>query len=239
MRKFRSRTARLIYLKTLFILMTVVFVVTTVFISRSLKDFFYNLKISEAENISRSISSDLSHAGESVHLMNELLNEKLLTTAKAVGLIHDNLDNKRLAELAAIFAVDEIYAYNTDGIIEYSASGKYVGWQIHPGHPAYEFMNSDKESMTEEIRKDSESDLYYKYGYIKAPDGCTIQIGILAETVQKMLESFRLQSLLEKIVDDDVVELFAINNLYQISASTNSEILNHRILDKDLLKSSP
>ncbi|MGI6298659.1 MAG: putative bifunctional diguanylate cyclase/phosphodiesterase [Saccharofermentanales bacterium] len=215
--------------------MTAVFVVTTVFISRSLKDFFYNLKISEAENISRSISSDLSHAGESVHLINELLNEKLLTTAKAVGLNHDNLDNKRLAELAAIFAVDEIYAYNTDGIIEYSASGKYVGWQIHPGHPAYEFMNSDKESMTEEIRKDSESDLYYKYGYIKAPDGCTIQIGILAETVQKMLESFRLQSLLEKIIDDDVVELFAINNLYQISASTNSEILNHRILDKDLI----
>ncbi len=235
MRKFRSRTARLIYLKTLFILMTVVFVVTTVFISRSLKDFFYNLKISEAENISRSISSDLSHAGESVHLINELLNEKLLTTAKAVGLNHDNLDNKRLAELAAIFAVDEIYAYNTDGIIEYSASGKYVGWQIHPGHPAYEFMNSDKESMTEEIRKDSESDLYYKYGYIKAPDGCTIQIGILAETVQKMLESFRLQSLLEKIIDDDIVELFAIDNLYQISASTNSEILNHRILDKDLI----
>ncbi|MGI6169886.1 MAG: putative bifunctional diguanylate cyclase/phosphodiesterase [Christensenellales bacterium] len=235
MRKFRSRTARLIYLKTLFILMTAVFVVTTVFISRSLKDFFYNLKISEAENISRSISSDLSHAGESVHLINELLNEKLLTTAKAVGLNHDNLDNKRLAELAAIFAVDEIYAYNTDGIIEYSASGKYVGWQIHPGHPAYEFMNSDKESMTEEIRKDSDSDLYYKYGYIKTTDGCTIQIGILAETVQEMLESFRLQSLLEKIIDDDVVELFAINNLYQISASTNSEILNHRILDKDLI----
>ena len=88
--------------------MTVVFVVTTVFISRSLKDFFYNLKISEAENISRSISSDLSHAGESVHLINELLNEKLLTTAKAVGLNNANLDNKRLAELAAAFAVGEI-----------------------------------------------------------------------------------------------------------------------------------
>jgi len=235
MRKFRSRTARLIYLKTLFILLTVVFVVTTVFISRSLKDFFYNLKISEAENISRSISSDLSHTGESVDLINKLLNDKLLTTAKAVGVNHNVLDNQLLAELAAAFAVDEVYAYNTDGIVEYSASGKYVGWQTYPGHPAYEFMHSDKESMTEEIRKDSESDLYYKYGYIKVPDGCTIQIGILAETVQKMLESFRLQSLLEKIIDDDVVELFAVNNLYQISASTNSEILNHRILDKELI----
>lgn len=96
-------------------------------------------------------------------------------------------------------------------------------------------MISNENLLIEDIRKDSESDLYYKYGYIKNPDGSFIQVGILAEKVHNLLESFRLQNLIDDIViDSDLVQLYALDRDYRIIASTNENIIDLEIKDEDI-----
>ena len=93
-------------------------------------------------------------------------------------------------ELEYDFKIDDIKKYlnNSDGIIEYSSSGKYIGWVAYEGHPVFDFMKGKEDMLIENIRKDSESDMYYKYGYIKHSDGYFIQIGILAEKAHNILD---------------------------------------------------
>lgn len=64
----------------------------------------------------------------------------------------EDYSDEFLTELSNTFDLDEIYAYNSEGIIEYSNSGKYIGWKAYEGHPVYDFMNGDEEIIEKEIR---------------------------------------------------------------------------------------
>jgi diguanylate cyclase (GGDEF)-like protein len=193
-------------------------------VSNSIKNYFYDLKKEEALKIARNISLDLSHNGVAVDIINDLLEDKLIYSLKAAELHKENYSNEYLKELANAFELDEIYAYNTEGVIEYSSSGKYIGWEAYKGHPVYEFMHGEKDLLIEDIRKDSDSDLYYKYGYIKNEDGTFVQMGILADKVQDLLEPVRLQNHLEEIAaDSSIVQLYALNSDYIVTASTRKD----------------
>ena len=207
-----------------FIIITSIFAIITYTMSYTIKNYFYDLKKEEAMKIARNISNGLSHAGEAVDTINKLLEDKLISSLKAAQMHREDYSNEYLVELANTFELDEIYAYNSEGIIEYSNSGKYIGWQAYEGHPVNDFMIGHEDQLIEDIRRDSESDSYYKYGYIKHPDGYFIQIGILAEKVHNLLESVRLQNHLEEIiVGGDIIQLCALNNDYIITASTNND----------------
>lgn len=219
-----------------FIIITSIFIIITYTMSNSIKNYFYDLKKEEAMKIARNISNGLSHAGEAVDTINKLLEDKLISSLKAAQMHREDYSNEYLVELANTFELDEIYAYNSEGIIEYSNSGKYIGWQAYEGHPVNDFMIGHEDLLIEDIRRDSESDSYYKYGYIKHPDGYFIQIGILAEKVHNLLESVRLQNHLEEIiVGGDIIQLCALNNDYIITASTNNDSIGFKIKDEAII----
>ena len=73
---------------------------------------------------------------------------------------------------------------------------KYLGWKAHEGHPVHNFMVGDQEILVEDIRKDSESDNYLKYAYLRNEDGSFVQIGIMADTVYNFLRGFEINDLL-------------------------------------------
>lgn len=222
--KYKNRKTNInIYIIPFFII-TIIFIIIMFTMSNTVKNYYYDLKKEEALKIARSISIDLSHTGEAVNTINKLLEGKLKDSLNAAEMHREDYSDEFLAEIANTFDLDEIYAYNSEGVIEYSNSGKYIGWKAFEGHPVYDFMIGDEEILIEDIRRDSESELYYKYGYSKHPDGYFIQIGILAEKVHNLLESFRLQNHLEEIiVDGSIVQLYALNSDYIITASTNKD----------------
>lgn len=91
-------------------------------------------------------------------------------------------------------------------------------------------MIGNDEILIEDIRRDSESNLYYKYAYIKNPDGTFIQIGILAEKVYDLLAQFRLQNILDEMAKGgDIVQLYSLNEDTIVTASTDRAMIGNKV----------
>lgn len=216
------------------IIVTLITIITVTIMSRNIKSYYYDLKKEEAIKISRTISSNLSHSGLAVVTINTLLDKKLTGFLITIEAQKESYSNDFLAELGKKLELDEIYSYNSEGKIIYSSSGRYIGWQATEGTPVYDFMMGDEDILIEDIRKDTESEIYYKYGYIRNEDGSFLQIGILADKVFKLLESFRLQNqLIDMAKDSDIYELSALDNDYVITASTKEELIGTSITDEE------
>ncbi len=216
------------------IIVTLITIITVTIMSRNIKSYYYDLKKEEAIKISRTISSNLSHSGLAVVTINTLLDKKLTGFLITIEAQKESYSNDFLAELGKKLELDEIYSYNSEGKIIYSSSGRYIGWQATEGTPVYDFMMGDEDILIEDIRKDTESEIYYKYGYIRNEDGSFLQIGILADKVFKLLESFRLQNqLIDMAKDSDIYELSALGNDYVITASTKEELIGTSITDEE------
>lgn len=189
-----------------------------------------------AVNTVDSYSYMLAYSHEAYDTITALLDEKLSVASQAIMLNVEKKDNAVLADLAKRFQIDEVYLYDQEGVIRYSNNGKYIGWRAYEGHPVYEFMNSDRELFVEDIRKDTESDLYYKYAYIKNQDGSFIQIGALAEYVHELRGRFEYQQLLSALYTRSDISFIAyLDETFTIHASSDPQYHDLVITDVRVL----
>lgn len=141
-----------------------------------------------------------------------MLEEKIVMTGKGIIRNSDKLSNAYLKGYAEDAGFQEINWYSKEGVILYSNIEDYVGWKPDTDHAAYRFMKGSDKTMIEAIRKDSESGKFVQYGYVKAPDGSFIQLGISADQVMALTESFSYQTLISKLgKSEDVVYALMIS----------------------------
>ncbi len=225
---FKSQTV-------MFLISGLVLFVLGYYILGSVEDFFYQRVQTEAKQFAKIYARNLETAMQADSLINKLLAEKILAAGQSAVSRESELSSELLTEIALVNHVDEIYAYNAQGVIMYSGSGKYIGWKAPEGHPVFRFMHSDEPTYVEEIRKDSEADIYYKYGYYRGSEGRFIQIGVLADTVNAFLDSFDMQRLLREVGDDPSVTyaLYLDSNLNPLAygAAEQLEPLSKEALD--------
>ena len=190
-----------------------------------IESFLYGRVQVEAQRFSKSYATNLETAMQADSIINTLLSEKLLTAGEIAASYEGALSNKELKRIAQATRVDEIYEYNPLGVIEYSASGKYIGWKTPQNHSVDRFQRSDKDMLVEEIRKDSESDIYYKYAYVKRLGGRFVQVGVLAETIYDFLDGFDMQRLLAEMEADSSISYASfMNGNMEILAQTGTGI---------------
>ncbi|TAH74728.1 MAG: bifunctional diguanylate cyclase/phosphodiesterase [Anaerolineaceae bacterium] len=216
-----------------FFALTLVFLTLIYFVaSNRIKERYDDFE-REAIGMADVYSNSLVSSHEAYEIISDLLNEKLMIASQAIMLIEDNKDSEALSNLAERFQIDEIHLYNKDGVIVYSKGNKYVGWEAYEGHPVYDFMISNQELLVEEIRRDTESHVYYKYAYVKNEDGTFVQIGVLADNIQRFLGRFDLQVLINGLSQkDDLIHVSFINNEYEIIASSNTHYIGRMISDE-------
>lgn len=216
------------------IITIMLFIVSKVAIN-NIKYYYYNLMKMESLNLAKSYSHSLAKASEAYEIVNELLEGKLHAASKVTALYDGHHSNLLLKELAESLEIDEIYSYNPQGEIIFSNVEKYIGWKAYEGHPVYDFMISNEQSLVGEIRQDSESGVYYKYGYFRRPNGHFVQIGILADKIQSFLSGFEIQQLLEELGDDGVVtQICFIDNDFNVLGSTEPELIGTQIKDRNI-----
>lgn len=205
--------------------------------------FIVNNRINERyknfEEAALSIVDSYSHtmitSKEAHEIISKLLNEKLMVASQAVMLIEKDKHGEGLSELADRFQLDEIHLYNKDGKIIYSKGNKYIGWKAYEGHPVYDFMISNKEFLVEDIRQDSESDVYYKYAYVKGNDDTFVQIGVMADNIQKFLGHFEIQELINSIIKrSNAKHASFIDQEYKVVASSSSHFVGLSIKDESM-----
>lgn len=157
----------------------------------------------------------------SLELVNKMIEDKIRVVAKATMVNEKSLSNDILKKIAKDLDVGEINYYSSDGEIIYSNFDSYVGWKPSKDHPVEIFRISGIDEFMEDIRKDSESSNYNKYGYLRSIKGSFIQIGIRANEVENLTLKFNYQTLVEKLAQGENIinVLFIDKNLKTIADS--------------------
>ncbi|MCM1988624.1 methyl-accepting chemotaxis protein [Oceanirhabdus seepicola] len=164
--------------------------------------------------------------------INEMLDDKLMVSGRMVLNNQEKLSNDYLSELMKNLEVDVINFFDESGKIIYSTKVNYIGWKAPEGHEVYDFLTSDKVEFTESIRKDSESNNYYKYGYVRNQDGSFIQTGISANKIQALTDKFNYQSIVENLGEkEDIVYALVIDKNLKAIAHSNSDRVGRELTD--------
>jgi len=202
-------------------------------------DFVRNLFLRRLEEESLNYASIYTHSltksREAYNAINDLLEERLLTALSTTALFSHQMTDQALRALAESLSVDEIYIYNPQGVIEVSTRPEYLGWEARPGHPVYAFMHSRLEVLVEDIRKDSESDRYYKYAYRRLDGGRFVQLGIGADFVEGFLSSFELQRIVDEISSFRLVDhVCFVSPDFTVLASSHEEYVGVDLDDPEV-----
>ena len=198
-----------------------------------------NQKYTELENITLEISDSfaqsLAQTRKSSQVITELLDEKILNASQAIMLIENKYDNQVLQSISKMFNVDEVHLFDPEGEIIYSTSEQIIGWKVYESHPIYAFMMGDQSMLVEDIRRDTEDGLLYKFGYVKNADGSFLQLGILAEHIHEVLADFEITNLVHNISDrSDVKDVFYIDESYEVVASSIPSYIGWEIKDSQI-----
>lgn len=200
----------------------------------SVKNHYHKHVQEDTLSLAYNYSHSLTKVTEAKEILNQLIDEKLLVASKTVTLYEGEYSNELLGQMADNLIVDVIYYYNSQGQIIYSNDGTYIGWKAYEGHPVYNFMISGNQSLVEVIRKDSESEKYYKYGYFKGFNGEFVQIGVLADKIQNFLDEFELQRLIDELIDNGMTKKISfIDNNFNIIVSTDEQLIGKKITNQE------
>lgn len=175
----------------------------------------------EALNVSEGYMRLLQYSGDVREVVSELLDEKLQVAGESLRVMDNEDIILNLEKLAEKLLLDEIHFYDEGGTIIHSRGGNYLGWKAYEGHPIYDFMMSGQDLLIEEIRKDSESEKFYKYGYSRNSDGTFIQFGIQADLASSFMEEFDLREVIELMSrEEKVLHAVFYNEESQVLASS-------------------
>lgn len=172
--------------------------------------------------VTQHVKARIEGSALSIATINAMLGENILGVADLV-MLQEEPSDAVLTDIAESLGVDAIHWYNPQGVIIASAFGDYVNWQAPRDHPAFLFMQGAQEYLVEDIRKDSESDNYYKYGYKKAPGGYMVQVGIQANDVQALTDQFSSDKLVVDLVSGATLSYAAVFDAQgQLEASSDA-----------------
>ena len=152
----------------------------------------------DAFKIAQNYSDVLTKSYQAGEVINSILDEKIIAAGKIAALYEGNETTKLLADITYNLNLTDMYLYDAQGKVILSSTGEYIGWQVEDNHPIAKFMRSGEREFIEEIRADTETGEYYKFGYYRIDDGRFYQVRIRGEIVQEFLKSF----LIEKNLDD-------------------------------------
>ena len=162
----------------------------------------------------------------SLNQMTEMLDNTIRTTNNTIQISMAHLDNAFIEALVAGSDVDEIYVYDRNGKVLHTNISDFIGWKASSGDRMYDFIQSGESEVMDEIVQDGETGQFIKYGYFKIGNQGYVQVGILADTIQELTETFSYQRLVDIMAADDgiVYVMFIDNNLVATAHSDHGEI---------------
>lgn len=183
--------------------------------------------------LSNQVARQIESLAISINTINEMIEDNIRSVGKLIITNQDHIDNNDLDQIALDFNVREINVMDQGGKILFSNYEENIGQRIESNHPAYTFLTSEKKELMEGVRKSVSSQDYFKYGYVKNPQGGFVQVGVLANHVQNLSEKFSYQNLVEEIAADNhiVYALFIDTNL-RAKAHSNRERIGIELTDQ-------
>ncbi|CAH2214679.1 methyl-accepting chemotaxis protein [Tepidibacter aestuarii] len=173
----------------------------------------------------KEITSQLERNNEAIEQIDGLLGNTILSVAYVIG-SNNEISNEYLVKIAENAGVSEIDVTNEDGIIIYSNLIENIGYKYPDTHAVKPLLDGKQDTVVEDIRKSEVSNDYYKYGATRLPNGGIVQVGIIANNIEKMKQSMNIQTVIDKIAAEDniVFALFIDKNLKAVAHSEKDRI---------------
>lgn len=220
------------------IIISVLFVFLSIFLTNQINTYYIDMMKEESNKLARNTSIMLSKSSAAYETINEFMSKRVLDAAKEISKKSEIISNDLLIKYAYQLNVDVIYYYNPQGEILASNSGEFIGWKTFDGHPVERFRTSDLNLFVEDIRLDVETQIHYKYAYVRIDSGYYFQIGIYAEDVFQYLTAFDQQSIIDDLKQDVTIKSISIiDKKYKITASSENDSIGLEIDQKRLIQS--
>ena len=169
------------------------------------------------------IQSNIEKNDSALVMTKIIIDDKINATARLV-LEEENKSNAALTKIAKIMGSNEVNYIDKNGKILYSSIPEYVGWQAPEGHEIRHFIAGTQEFLSEDIRQDTESKEYKKYGYKRGENGYIVQVGINAKHINDLEQSFGLQALMDSMAQEEsIVYALYIDKNQVAQAHSNHE----------------
>lgn len=235
-KKLRSEGVSLRYFIVPTVLVIITFIISSALTVNGIRNFHYSILDQQSTQYAKNYANQIAKSVEAIDVINDLLEDKLLTASNTAALYGDNVNDSILTDLALSLDIDEIYYYNLDGQILHSNQEHYIGWTTYPGHPVDKFRLSDERILVEDIRPDTESGTLNKYSYVRTPFGF-FQLGIHANRVENLLDAFEPSRLLAEMLQAAQINTICLldNNLV-IQSSSNPDLIGSRLEDPSILE---
>ncbi|RQD67655.1 MAG: methyl-accepting chemotaxis protein [Tindallia sp. MSAO_Bac2] len=167
-------------------------------------------------------SSQMELASTSINTITEMIEDSIRQVSNVVILNQEELSNEMLTDIAAAMDIDELNYFDDNGEILFSNDPANLGWQAPADHPAYAFASGSQNELMEDIRESAVTEDYYKYGYVRSPQGGFVQAGVLANSINEMTLDFGHQTLMDDLAQDENI-VFALFIDPDLTAAAHSD----------------
>lgn len=182
-------------------------------------------------NLIKTVADDFKSNSKSLKIVENQLEEKIKAVAFAVK--NSNMSNESLTSIATSLGVSEINYAGADRVIVFSNLPGNRDWQYPEDHPCYPLFTKEKTELMEAVRKSTTDNFSYKYGAIALEDGGIIQVGILAEEINKIKSEMDYQYIINNLMKNpDVVYALVIDKDLKALAHSDQKSLGIELKDK-------
>ncbi|NMM65000.1 HAMP domain-containing protein [Clostridium sp. P21] len=175
----------------------------------------------DGNNFVEEVVSEIETNNSVLTNLNDLLGQKIKTTAYLVGQ-NSNVSNEYLKQVADEIQVQEIDISDPQGVILYSNIPANIGYKYPEDHPVQPVLKAQKTELIENVRKSTNSsdNNYYKYGCVSLKNGGIVQVGVIANQVEKLNQAVNDQNLVNKLGKKS-------NIVFALTFNTDLKVLAH------------
>ena len=209
------------------IIVTIISISLIAWFSSSIaKDSLYLQMNDDTEILLNQVVSRIEDNTRSLKIVNEDIEKNIRHATNIMGRQYNDLNSERLIEIAQDLNIDEINYYSPAGILIYSNIPDNINWQPGDDHPVTLLSQGNDTELMEDIRQDSVSGNFMKYGAFKNPDGSIVQAGINADYINDITQQFSYQSLMEDLAEEDeiIYALFIDDSLKAVAHNDKERI---------------
>ncbi|NMB02721.1 MAG: hypothetical protein GX971_14580 [Firmicutes bacterium] len=172
--------------------------------------------------VTQHVKARLESNALSLAKIDDMLTETIQNVANFVVSNWDELSDDYLTDVAEKLGVGTIHVYNSRGTIVHSAFGNRLNRGSQGGAVAT-FIATGEDFFVESIHHDPESDDYFKYGYLRAPGGHVVQVGLEANELHELEEKFSSEKMVVDLVSGATLSYATIlDDQNQIVASSEN-----------------
>ncbi len=172
----------------------------------------YSVKLNHNNNM-QNIKLNATLIQKNSQMQSILLDDVLWKSNQAGQLVMDNQDelsDEYLAYVASLYDVELLYWFDNEGIQRFAANGLFNGYQIVENTALYDFWVSGLDYYEEPVRKSVNRDIYVKFVYFRNQDNHFLQVGVTADYLVELTQSYQHQTVIDNMVKQNEHILYAL-----------------------------